>query len=215
MDLVGFVVAGQHMHDQVHPETVGNLAGSREETAALRDKAWLDGYEQWFAKQAGVDSPVPVPPMFTPYTVRGVTLKNRVVVSPMAQYSAVDGVAGDYHLVHLGARAMGGAGLVFAEMSCVSAEGRITPGCPGLYKPEHTTAFKRIADWIHTHTDAKFGIQIGHAGRKASTAPTPNPPPSDRNPRADQIMTIRFDMPRPLQAPFHPPPIPPAYRELR
>jgi anthraniloyl-CoA monooxygenase len=107
--------------------------------------------------------------MFTPYTVRGLTLKNRIVVSPMAQYSAIDGLAGDYHLVHLGARAMGGAGLVFAEMTCVSAEGRITPGCPGLYRPEHTAAFARIADWIHTHTDAKFGVQIGHAGAKAST----------------------------------------------
>jgi anthraniloyl-CoA monooxygenase len=81
----------------------------------------------------------------------------------------VDGLVGDYHLVHLGARAMGGAGLVFAEMTCVSPEGRITPGCPGLYRPEHTAAFRRIADWIHTHTDAKFGIQIGHAGAKAST----------------------------------------------
>jgi anthraniloyl-CoA monooxygenase len=142
------------------------------ENLRLRDAGWLEGYERWFARQAGVpvlDAAKPPPPMFTPYTVRGLTLKNRIVVSPMAQYSAVDGVAGDYHLVHLGARAMGGAGLVFAEMGCVSAEGRITPGCPGLYTPEHTVAFKRIADWIHTHTDAKFAIQIGHAGAKAST----------------------------------------------
>jgi anthraniloyl-CoA monooxygenase len=107
--------------------------------------------------------------MFTPYTVRGLTLKNRVVVSPMAQYSAVEGVAGDYHLVHLGARAMGGAAMVFAEMTCVSAEGRITPGCPGLYAPEHTVAWKRIVDWVHANTDAKFAMQIGHAGTKAST----------------------------------------------
>jgi anthraniloyl-CoA monooxygenase len=91
------------------------------------------------------------------------------VVSPMAQYSAVDGVAGDYHLVHLGARAMGGAAMVFAEMTCVSAEGRITPGCPGLYAPEHTLAWKRIVDWVHAHSDAKFAMQIGHAGAKAST----------------------------------------------
>jgi len=107
--------------------------------------------------------------MFTPYTLRGVTLKNRIVVSPMAQYSATDGLVGDYHLVHLGARAMGGAGLVFAEMTCVSDTGRITPGCPGLYEPAHTAAWKRIADWIHTQSDAKFGMQIGHAGPKAST----------------------------------------------
>jgi len=142
------------------------------ENLRLRDKNWLEGYERWFAERAGVSVPAgqsAPPPMFTPLTVRGVTLKNRIVVSPMAQYSAVDGLVGDYHLMHLGARAMGGAGLVFAEMTCVSPEGRITPGCPGLYKPEHTAAFKRIADWIHANTDAKFGIQIGHAGAKAST----------------------------------------------
>jgi anthraniloyl-CoA monooxygenase len=101
--------------------------------------------------------------------VRSVTLKNRVVVSPMAQYSAKDGIAGDYHLVHLGARAMGGAGMVFAEMTCVSAEGRITPGCPGLYTEEQFQAWKRIADWIHANSDARFAMQIGHAGAKAST----------------------------------------------
>ncbi|MFC7408761.1 bifunctional salicylyl-CoA 5-hydroxylase/oxidoreductase [Hydrogenophaga atypica] len=169
-----FEVCGKRYCDQLEPEQFmySMLTRSQRishENLRLRDKAWLDGYEQWLAQKAGLNSPVPVPPMFTPYTVRGLTLKNRIVVSPMAQYSAVDGLAGDYHLVHLGARAMGGAGLVFAEMSCVSAEGRITPGCPGLYKPEHTTAFKRIADWIHTNTDAKFAIQIGHAGAKAST----------------------------------------------
>ncbi|MBP7493757.1 MAG: bifunctional salicylyl-CoA 5-hydroxylase/oxidoreductase, partial [Rhodoferax sp.] len=142
------------------------------ENLRLRDAKWLGGFERWFAERAGVslanDQAAP-PPMFTPYTVRGLTLKNRIVVSPMAQYSAVDGVAGDYHLVHLGARAMGGAALVFAEMTCVSAEGRITPGCPGLYAPEHTLAWKRIVDWVHAHSDAKFAMQIGHAGAKAST----------------------------------------------
>ncbi len=169
-----FEVCGKRYCDQLEPEQFmySMLTRSQRishENLRLRDKAWLDGYEQWLAKKAGLDSPVPVPPMFTPYRVRGLTLKNRIVVSPMAQYSAVDGLAGDYHLVHLGARAMGGAGLVFAEMTCVSPEARITPGCPGLYKPEHTAAFKRIADWIHTNTDAKFAIQIGHAGAKAST----------------------------------------------
>ncbi len=142
------------------------------ENLRLRDAQWLGGFERWFAERAGVslanDQAAP-PPMFTPYTVRGLTLKNRIVVSPMAQYSAVDGVAGDYHLVHLGARALGGAALVFAEMTCVSAEGRITPGCPGLYTPEHTQAWKRIVDWVHAHSDAKFAMQIGHAGAKAST----------------------------------------------
>ena len=142
------------------------------ENLRLRDAKWLGDFESWFAHRAGMQlapGKAAPPPMFTPYTVRGLTLKNRVVVSPMAQYSAVDGVAGDYHLVHLGARAMGGAALVFAEMTCVSAEGRITPGCPGLYAPEHIVAWKRIVDWVHAHSDAKFAMQIGHAGAKAST----------------------------------------------
>jgi anthraniloyl-CoA monooxygenase len=142
------------------------------ENLRLRDKVWLEGFERWFAEQAGLavaPDAAPPPPMFTPFTLRSVTLKNRVVVSPMAQYSAKDGIAGDYHLVHLGARAMGGAGMVFAEMTCVSAEGRITPGCPGLYTEAQFQAWKRIADWIHANTDAKFAMQIGHAGAKAST----------------------------------------------
>ena len=142
------------------------------ENLRLRDAAWLGGYERWFAAQAGLqiaaDQAAP-PPMFTPYTVRGLTLKNRVLVSPMAQYSAVDGVVGDYHLVHLGARAMGGAALVMAEMTCVSAEGRITPGCPGIYTPQQVQAWARMVDWVHANSDAKFGMQIGHAGPKAST----------------------------------------------
>ena len=172
-----FEVCGQRYCDQLAPEQFmySMLTRSQRishENLRLRDANWLGGYERWFAEQAGLkiaaDQAAP-PPMFTPYTRRGVTLKNRIVVSPMAQYSAVNGLVGDYHLVHLGARAMGGAGLVFAEMSCVSAQGRITPGCPGLYAPEHTAAFKRIADWIHSNTDAKFAIQIGHAGAKAST----------------------------------------------
>jgi anthraniloyl-CoA monooxygenase len=132
-------------------------------------------FEDWFAQracaQAGVDIPVGahVPPMLTPYRVREVLLKNRIVVSPMAQYSAVDGVPGDYHLVHLGARAMGGAAMVFAEMTCVSADARITPSCPGMYEPEHTAAWKRIVDFVHGQTDAKIALQLGHAGPKGST----------------------------------------------
>ncbi|AVS88320.1 bifunctional salicylyl-CoA 5-hydroxylase/oxidoreductase [Paracidovorax avenae] len=172
-----FEVCGDRYCDQLEPEQFmySMLTRSQRishENLRLRDAGWLEGYERWFAHRAGIDVPAgsrPPPPMFTPLAVRGVTLKNRIVVSPMAQYSAEDGLVGDYHLVHLGARAMGGAGLVFAEMACVSAEGRITPGCPGLYRPEHTVAFRRIADWIHANTDAKFGIQIGHAGAKAST----------------------------------------------
>ncbi|MBV8633576.1 MAG: bifunctional salicylyl-CoA 5-hydroxylase/oxidoreductase, partial [Burkholderiaceae bacterium] len=107
--------------------------------------------------------------MMTPFRLRSVVLQNRIVVSPMAQYSAEDGTVGDYHLVHLGSRAMGGAGMVFAEMTCVSADARITPACPGLYKPEHTAAWRRIVDYVHRHSEAKIAMQLGHAGAKGST----------------------------------------------
>lgn len=146
------------------------------ENLRVRDSLYIRSVEQWIAEHAyalaGIEMPVtktPIPPMFTPFKLRDVVLKNRIVVSPMAQYSAVDGVAGDYHLVHLGSRAMGGAGLVFAEMTCVSADARITPACPGLYQPEHTQAWKRIVDFVHANTDAKIAIQLGHAGAKGST----------------------------------------------
>jgi anthraniloyl-CoA monooxygenase len=137
------------------------------ENLRLRDAAYVEGYERWFAQRAGAAGAPP--PMFTPLKVRGLTLKNRIAVSPMAQYSAVDGIAGDYHLAHLGARALGGAGLVFAEMTCVSAEARITPYCPGMYAPEHTQAWKRIVDFVHQHSDAAIALQLGHAGAKGST----------------------------------------------
>jgi anthraniloyl-CoA monooxygenase len=142
----------------------------------LRDAQYVSEFDKWFTAKAfadaGIPAPAPdaeVPPMFTPFKVRDVVLKNRVVVSPMAQYSAVDGLPADYHLVHLGARAMGGAALVFTEMTCVSADARITPGCPGLYKPEHTEGWKRIVDFVHQNTDAKIAVQIGHAGAKGAT----------------------------------------------
>lgn len=146
------------------------------ENLRLRDPAYVDGFERRFASAAARDAGVAppsraVPPMFTPYKVRSVLLKNRVVVSPMAQYSAVEGVVGDFHLAHLGARALGGAALVMAEMTCVSADARITPGCPGLYTQEQMLAFKRIVDFVHTASDAKIGIQLGHAGAKGSTRP--------------------------------------------
>ncbi|PYD86427.1 bifunctional salicylyl-CoA 5-hydroxylase/oxidoreductase [Pseudomonas syringae pv. pisi] len=146
------------------------------ENLRLRDAAYVDGFERRFAiaaaRQAGVAPPAgAAPPMFTPYKVRDVLLKNRVVVSPMAQYSAVDGVVGDFHLAHLGARALGGAALVMAEMTCVSADARITPGCPGLYTREQMLAWKRIVDFVHTASDAKIGVQLGHAGAKGSTRP--------------------------------------------
>ena len=146
------------------------------ENLRLRDAKYVSEFDKWFTAKAfadaGIPAPAPdaeVPPMFTPFKVRDVVLKNRVVVSPMAQYSAVDGLPADYHLVHLGARAMGGAALVFTEMTCVSADARITPGCPGLYKPEHTEGWKRIVDFVHQNTDAKIAVQIGHAGAKGAT----------------------------------------------
>lgn len=144
------------------------------ENLRLRDANYVGDYERWFARRAAEQASTPAavavsPPMFTPYKVRGLTLKNRIVVSPMAQYSAVDGVVGDYHLAHLGARALGGAALVMAEMTCVSADARITPYCPGLYTPEHTEAWQRIVDFVHQHSDAAIGVQLGHAGAKGST----------------------------------------------
>lgn len=121
------------------------------------------------APSAQVQPPVP-PPLFTPYRIRDLRLPNRVVVSPMCQYSARDGKIDDWHLVHIGSRAVGGAGLVIAEMTDVSPEGRITHGCAGLYKDDHIGAWRRVVDFVHTHTDAKIGIQLSHAGRKAATA---------------------------------------------
>jgi anthraniloyl-CoA monooxygenase len=113
--------------------------------------------------------PDPRPPMFTPFKLRGLELRNRVVVSPMDMYSAVDGTPGDFHLVHLGARALGGAGLVMTEMICVSDIGRITPGCAGMYRPSHVEAWRRIVAFAHQHGGCAVGAQIGHSGRKGST----------------------------------------------
>jgi len=113
--------------------------------------------------------PDPRPPMFMPLRLRGLELRNRVVVSPMDMYSAEEGLPGDFHLVHLGARALGGAGLVMTEMICVSDIGRITPGCAGMYRPDHVEAWKRIVDFAHQHGGCAIGAQIGHSGRKGST----------------------------------------------
>jgi anthraniloyl-CoA monooxygenase len=181
----------------------------------LRDRAYLQGVERWFAARAaagrgtdsasaagrataaatiapaaapaatasaattpaatapsraatGADAPVP-PPMFTPFQLRGLTLANRVVVSPMDMYSAEDGTPNDFHLVHLGARALGGAGLVVTEMTCVSPTGRISPGCTGMYRDEHAAAWRRIVDFVHGWTRARICLQLGHSGGKGST----------------------------------------------
>ncbi|WP_330287276.1 bifunctional salicylyl-CoA 5-hydroxylase/oxidoreductase [Streptomyces sp. NBC_00576] len=130
----------------------------------LRDPHFTAAVEREFG------CPPDTPPMFTPFRLRGLTLRNRVVVSPMDMYSATDGIPGDFHLVHLGARALGGAGLVMSEMVCVSAEGRITPGCTGLYTDRQTEAWQRIAAFVHSQAPGTaLGIQLGHSGRKGST----------------------------------------------
>ncbi|MCS0602309.1 bifunctional salicylyl-CoA 5-hydroxylase/oxidoreductase [Streptomyces sp. LP11] len=130
----------------------------------LRDARFTEAVE----REAGC--PPGTPPMFTPFRLRGLTLRNRVVVSPMDMYSAAEGVPGDFHLVHLGARALGGAGLVMTEMVCVSAEGRITPGCAGLYTGRQAEAWRRVTDFVHTRAPGTaIGVQLGHSGRKGST----------------------------------------------
>lgn len=140
------------------------------ENLRLRDPDWLESAERWFQEEAWVTKDAPVRrPMFAPFTLRSLKLKNRIVVSPMAQYKAVDGCPTDWHLVHYGERAKGGAGLVVTEMTCVSPEGRITPGCTGLYEPEHEAAWKRIVDFVHCETEAKICVQLGHSGAKGST----------------------------------------------
>lgn len=140
------------------------------ENLRVRDGKWLESAEKWFQMQAGVAEDATVrPPMLAPFKLREMELDNRIVVSPMAQYKSVDGIPGDWHLIHYGERAKGGAGLVYTEMTCVSAEGRITPGCPGLYAPEHEAGWKRLTDFVHAETKAKICCQIGHSGRKGST----------------------------------------------
>ncbi len=138
------------------------------ENLRLRDRDFLTRVECWFAEQAGATSTDnPPPPMFAPLKLRGLTLPNRVVVSPMCMYSAEDGLVGDFHLVHLGSRALGGAGLVFTEMTDVSADARITPGCAGMYRREHRDAWKRIVDFVHGQ-GSRIAVQLAHAGRRGS-----------------------------------------------
>ena len=172
-----FEVVGARYADRLEPEQFMYSLLTRSqrishENLRLRDKTWLEGYERWFAQRCGVPIQAgerTLPPMFTPYKIRGLSLNNRIIVSPMAVYSAENGVPNDFHLVHLGSRALGGAGLIFGEMTCVSPEGRITPGCCGLWNDEQAQAWKRIVDFIHANSGAKIGLQLGHSGRKGST----------------------------------------------
>jgi anthraniloyl-CoA monooxygenase len=139
------------------------------ENLRLRDRPWLEEVEGFLAARAGANEPGPVPPMLTPFRLRGLNLRNRVVVSPMATYKAVDGTPNDFHLVHYGARAQGGAALVMTEMTHVAAEARITPGCTGLYEDAHAAAWRRIVAFVHGESEAAIGLQLGHAGPKGST----------------------------------------------
>jgi len=145
------------------------------ENLAMRDPAYIDGVTHWFAttvrEQGFTEVPVidPPPPMFMPFRLRGMTVQNRVVVSPMCQYSARDGLVNSWHLVHLGGFAVGGAGLIYTEMTDVSPEGRISLGCAGMYKPEHRDAWREIVAFVHGNGHAKICLQLAHAGRKGST----------------------------------------------
>ena len=134
----------------------------------LRDGGYVDRVESWVAQASGLPAK-PVPPMFTPFRLRSLELKNRVVVSPMAMYSCQNGIPDDFYLVHLGARALGGAGLLFTEMTCVAPEARITPGCAGLWNEAQAAAWTRIVGFVHHSSSAKIGLQLGHAGPKGST----------------------------------------------
>ncbi len=172
-----FEVVGQRYADTLEPPQFmySMLTRSQRishENLRLRDPVWLEGYERWFAEKNGIKvegNGRTLPPMFTPYSLRGTDLPNRIVMSPMAMYSAKDGILDDFHLVHLGSRALGGAGLVFAEMTCVSPNARITPGCLGLWNDEQAKGWKRFVDFVHDNSEAKVGIQLGHAGRKGAT----------------------------------------------
>ncbi|MBE3560769.1 MAG: bifunctional salicylyl-CoA 5-hydroxylase/oxidoreductase [Ktedonobacteraceae bacterium] len=138
------------------------------ENLRLRDPQYVAGIESWIAQRSGLPAR-PIPPMFTPFRLRELTLSNRVVVSPMAMYSCENGTPDEFYLMHLGTRAHGGAALVFTEMTCVSPDARITPGCAGMYLPEHIESWKRIVSYVHKRTPAKIGLQLGHAGPKGST----------------------------------------------
>ncbi|MET0133952.1 MAG: bifunctional salicylyl-CoA 5-hydroxylase/oxidoreductase [Kibdelosporangium sp.] len=159
---------GQYADQDPHQFAFNIVTRSRRVTydnLRLRDPEFVAELDTWFAR----DHDDVRPPMFQPFRIGNLTLHNRVVVSPMDMYRADDGLPTDFHLVHLGSKALGGAGLVMTEMVCVSETGRITPGCTGMYTPEHEAAWKRVVDFVHGQSDAKLGVQLGHSGRKGST----------------------------------------------
>jgi anthraniloyl-CoA monooxygenase len=161
---------GQYTHQEPLQFCFNLLTRSRRityENLKLRDEEFAASVDAMFAAQQEAGKVAPA--MFQPFQIGPVALKNRVIMSPMDMYSATDGQPGDFHLVHLGSKAMGGAGLVMTEMVCVSAVGRITPGCTGIYTDEHRDGWARVVDYVHANSTAKIGIQIGHSGRKGST----------------------------------------------
>ncbi|MGH3157921.1 MAG: FAD-dependent monooxygenase, partial [Streptosporangiaceae bacterium] len=166
---------GQYVHQEPEQFAFNIITRSRRVTydnLRLRDPEFVARMDTWFAEQEkkrGVGTGDVVPPMFQPLRLRGLELANRVVVSAMDMYSAADGVPGDFHLVHLGGKALGGAGLVMTEMVCVSPTGRISPGCAGLYSTEQESAWRRIVSFVHASSPARIGLQLGHSGRKGST----------------------------------------------
>lgn len=138
----------------------------------MRDDHWLTHYENWFAEKSGLPSDLAsqkIAPMLTPFRLRNVELKNRVIASPTLLYCATDGLVGDFHLVHIGSRALGGASLIMTEMTAISPEARVTTGCPGIWNDAQVAAWKNVTQFVHQKTDAKIGIQLGHAGRRGST----------------------------------------------
>ena len=167
---------GQYVHQDPLQFAFNILTRSRRVThdnLRLRDPEFVERVDRWFARQvrgpaAGSANAV-APPMFQPFQLRGLALKNRVIVSAMDMYSAAGGMPNDFHLVHLGSKALGGAALVMTEMVCVSAAGRITPGCAGMYAPEHEAGWRRIVEFVHERTSTHIGLQLGHSGRKGST----------------------------------------------
>ncbi len=175
VSLKWFEQLDRHWHLDPEQFAFGVMSRSKQvtyENLILRDASFIDTVQEWFIRQAREDGYAVAdgtPPMFTPFKLRGMSLKNRVVMSPMAQYSAENGLPNDWHLVHLGSRAAGGAGLIFTEMTCTSPDARITPGCTGIWNESQTEAWKRIVDFVHQSGAAKICIQLGHAGRKGST----------------------------------------------
>ncbi len=161
----------RYVHMEPEQFTYTLLTGSQRighDNLKVRDGRYVEGVERWVASNAGAGDRA-MPPMFTPFKLRGLTVPNRVMMSPMAMYSCKDGLPDDFYLVHLGSRALGGAGLLFTEMTCVAPDARITPGCAGLWNDEQQAAWKRIVAFVHGQSGAKIGLQLGHAGRKGST----------------------------------------------